>query len=52
MARYSISGRGTVTPTAARGAASLYAPAAVDLHVREVGAFNTTTTRPLSASPV
>lgn len=44
MAMYTIAGRSTIAGTTVRGQFSLYAPASVDLVVREVGIFNTTST--------
>jgi hypothetical protein len=44
MPMYSISGRSSIAGTNVRGMFSLYAPAGVDLIVREVGIFNTTST--------
>lgn len=44
MAMYTIAGRSTIAGTTVRGMFSLYAPAAVNLIVREIGIFNTTST--------
>jgi len=44
MARNSIAGRSTVTPTNVRAGVSLFAVASRTLKVREVGIFNTTAT--------
>lgn len=44
MARFSIAGRSTVAGTSLRAVASLFAVASRNFRLREVGAFNTTTT--------
>lgn len=44
MARYSVAGRSTVAGTAVRAVASVFAIASRTLKIREIGAFNTTST--------